>query len=154
LPDVTQVSGLSSPLSTIETVLSCLAGVKVGMSLRVVRRLACLSIPGLLIALALSMAACSSTVTYVSPEPASAPVGEVVPSERSWAAGTGPDQHIRFERISLEQGLSQGTVYSILQDSKGFMWFATQDGLNKYDGYEFTVYKPVSGANSLALNFG
>ncbi len=48
---------------------------------------------------------------------------------------------IKFEHISLEQGLSQSSVYCILQDSKGFMWFGTQDGLNKYDGYSFTVYK-------------
>jgi two-component system sensor histidine kinase ChiS len=51
------------------------------------------------------------------------------------------DNDIRFERISLEQGLSQSVVMSILQDSKGFMWFATQEGLNRYDGYDFNVYK-------------
>ncbi|MCP4600084.1 MAG: response regulator [Proteobacteria bacterium] len=49
--------------------------------------------------------------------------------------------NIRFERISMEQGLYQVTVSSILQDRQGFMWFATQGGLNKYDGYEFTVYR-------------
>jgi len=47
---------------------------------------------------------------------------------------------IKFERISLEQGLSQATVWAIMQDSKGFMWFGTADGLNKYDGYSFTIY--------------
>ncbi len=46
-----------------------------------------------------------------------------------------------FDHISIEQGLSQSSVFSILQDSKGFMWFGTLDGLNKYDGYMFTVYK-------------
>jgi ligand-binding sensor domain-containing protein/signal transduction histidine kinase len=130
-----------------------LTGTEADMSQGVVRKLACAPIPGLLLALTLLMAACSSTATHLSPEPAAVPLRETVPSDHSWAAGTGPGQRIRFERISLEQGLSQGTVYSILQDSKGFMWFATQDGLNKYDGYEFTVYKPVSGVNSLALNF-
>jgi serine phosphatase RsbU (regulator of sigma subunit)/ligand-binding sensor domain-containing protein len=49
--------------------------------------------------------------------------------------------HLRFEHISLEHGLSQSNVQAILQDSKGFLWFGAQDGLNKYDGYEFTVYK-------------
>jgi len=52
-------------------------------------------------------------------------------------------QHLRFDRISLEQGLSQSTVFCMLQDSQGFMWFGTEDGLNKFDGYTFTVYKHV-----------
>ena len=47
---------------------------------------------------------------------------------------------VNFEHISLEQGLSQSTIFCILQDSKGFMWFGTANGLNKYDGYHFTVY--------------
>ena len=51
------------------------------------------------------------------------------------------DNSIRFERISAEQGLSQSVVLDILQDSQGFIWFGTQDGLNRYDGYEFVVYK-------------
>lgn len=48
---------------------------------------------------------------------------------------------IRFEHISWDDGLSQVTVRSIIQDSRGFMWFATDDGLNKYNGYDFTVYR-------------
>jgi len=59
---------------------------------------------------------------------------------------------IRFERLSIKHGLSQVCVNSILQDSKGFMWFGTQDGLNKYDGYSFKVYKPVSGEKSTLSN--
>ncbi|MFT4924234.1 MAG: signal transduction histidine kinase/ligand-binding sensor domain-containing protein [Phenylobacterium sp.] len=47
----------------------------------------------------------------------------------------------RFDRLSIADGLSQNTVYSISQDNKGFMWFATMDGLNRYDGYEFKVYR-------------
>ncbi len=47
-----------------------------------------------------------------------------------------------FQRIGTEHGLSNSYVEVMLQDSKGFMWFGTSDGLNKYDGYEFTVYKP------------
>jgi hypothetical protein len=46
-----------------------------------------------------------------------------------------------FENISNEQGLSQSTVTAILQDRQGFMWFGTEGGLNKYDGYQFSVYK-------------
>jgi serine phosphatase RsbU (regulator of sigma subunit)/ligand-binding sensor domain-containing protein len=48
---------------------------------------------------------------------------------------------LEFKRISLEQGLSQSVVTCILQDRQGFLWFGTMDGLNKYDGYGFTVYK-------------
>lgn len=48
---------------------------------------------------------------------------------------------IFFEHISLNEGLSQTSVYSITQDRQGFMWFATQDGLNKYDGYSFKIYR-------------
>jgi len=47
-----------------------------------------------------------------------------------------------FEHITTENGLSQSDINTIYQDKKGFMWFATHDGLNKYDGYGFTVYKP------------
>jgi ligand-binding sensor domain-containing protein len=58
------------------------------------------------------------------------------------AAGIYCQQNIvQFEHINLEDGLSQGSVYCVLQDQKGFLWFGTQDGLNKYDGYQFTVYR-------------
>jgi ligand-binding sensor domain-containing protein/signal transduction histidine kinase len=51
------------------------------------------------------------------------------------------DNDIRFDQISIEQGLSQSTVGCILQDHKGFMWFGTEDGLNKYNGYSFTSFR-------------
>ena len=49
-------------------------------------------------------------------------------------------QDVRFSNINMEDGLSQTTVFSIVQDHQGFMWFGTEDGLNKYDGYEFMIY--------------
>jgi two-component system sensor histidine kinase ChiS len=49
--------------------------------------------------------------------------------------------HLHFEHLTIDQGLSDNGVFGILQDVRGFMWFGTQDGLNKYDGYGFTVYK-------------
>jgi len=51
------------------------------------------------------------------------------------------NRKLEFEHLTTKDGLSQSTVSCILQDSKGFMWFGTQDGLNKYDGYTFTIYQ-------------
>ncbi len=48
---------------------------------------------------------------------------------------------IRFDHITTRDGLSQGSVDAIIQDRFGFMWFGTQDGLNRYDGYEFRIFK-------------
>ena len=60
----------------------------------------------------------------------------------------------RFSNIGLQQGLSQSTVLDILQDRQGFMWFATYDGLNRYDGYQFKVFRSNQGdSNSLTSNF-
>lgn len=47
----------------------------------------------------------------------------------------------RFENLTSDDGLSQNTVLSIYQDSREFLWFGTYDGLNRYDGYSFKVYK-------------
>src|SRR5438105_11466999 len=46
----------------------------------------------------------------------------------------------RFETLGVNEGLSQSSVYSIYQDKKGFMWFGTADGLNRYDGKNIRVY--------------
>jgi ligand-binding sensor domain-containing protein len=48
---------------------------------------------------------------------------------------------MRFDHISIEQGLSDLTVFCFAQDSSGFLWFGTTDGLNKYDGHIFTVFR-------------
>lgn len=50
---------------------------------------------------------------------------------------------VRVEHLLTEDGLSQNDVNTIFQDKKGFMWFGTHDGLNKYNGYEFEYYKPI-----------
>ncbi|MCP4150161.1 MAG: PAS domain S-box protein [bacterium] len=64
------------------------------------------------------------------------------------------EDSIIFTNIGLEQGLSQVTVRDIIQDKKGFMWFVTDYGLNKYDGYDFTTYKHDSkNSNSLSDNW-
>jgi signal transduction histidine kinase/ligand-binding sensor domain-containing protein/CheY-like chemotaxis protein len=59
----------------------------------------------------------------------------------SHAQTNGPIDNKEFDRISVEEGLSQVTVQAILQDHTGFMWFGTTDGLNRYDGYDFKVYR-------------
>jgi len=63
------------------------------------------------------------------------------------------EQNIRFQRISEHDGLSQNTVRCILQDSRGFIWLGTINGLNRYNGKEFTVMRPEIGkAVSLSDN--
>ncbi|MBL4675987.1 MAG: response regulator [Mucilaginibacter sp.] len=53
----------------------------------------------------------------------------------------GQNASLKFEHIGTAQGLSQVNVACVLQDSRGFIWIGTRDGLNKYDGYNFTNYK-------------
>jgi serine phosphatase RsbU (regulator of sigma subunit)/streptogramin lyase len=63
-------------------------------------------------------------------------------------------QHIAFNHLTIEDGLSQSSVTCIFQDRKGFMWFGTQNGLNKYDGYKFKIFKnDPAGSTSLTDNF-
>ncbi len=67
------------------------------------------------------------------------------------APGASAQRKYSFEHLTVKQGLSQGSVLCILQDSKGFMWFGTQDGLNRYDGYHLRVYRNTPG-DSTSLN--
>jgi ligand-binding sensor domain-containing protein/C4-dicarboxylate-specific signal transduction histidine kinase len=63
-------------------------------------------------------------------------------------------ENLRFEHISLQEGLPQSVVYCILQDKIGFMWFCTEDGLTRYDGYNFKEYKHVPGdSTTISDNF-
>lgn len=69
--------------------------------------------------------------------------GQVSPGER------------QFERLSSKNGLSHNSIVCIWQDTDGFLWLGTKDGLNKYDGYSFTVYKPdpADPANTFKHNW-
>ncbi len=88
----------------------------------------------------LALSACVTNSTPVAaPEPQNAAA-----SIQTNPASDSPNfnRSIRFEHISLEQGLSQSVINVIFQDSMGFLWIGTEDGLNRYDGYGFKVYKP------------
>ena len=61
---------------------------------------------------------------------------------------------MKFEHILSDKGLSQNTIHCIIQDREGFLWFATEDGLDKYDGYDFKIYKnDVNDSTSISDNF-
>ena len=57
------------------------------------------------------------------------------------SVGALPAQIHSIQKIGIEQGLSNNYVISITQDKQGFMWFATESGLNRFDGKEFRIYK-------------
>ncbi|WP_439185477.1 two-component regulator propeller domain-containing protein [Carboxylicivirga taeanensis] len=68
--------------------------------------------------------------------------------------GAAQNSPIRFQSISINDGLSLSSVYCIYKDSKGFMWFGTEDGLNKFDGYHFTIYRTeVKNPNSICYKW-
>src|SRR4051812_32266262 len=63
-------------------------------------------------------------------------------------------QPAKFRHLNIDQGLSQNSVQDIVQDPFGFMWIATQDGLNRYDGYDFQIYKnDPRDSTSLSTNY-
>ena len=68
--------------------------------------------------------------------------------------GTAQNHNLKFAHILPENGLSHSFVTVIVQDHKGFMWFGTKDGLSRFDGYNFTVYKNnPEDKQSLSHNF-
>lgn len=57
-----------------------------------------------------------------------------------WCAGTASGQPVYFRHYQVEDGLSNNTVFSVFQDSRGFMWFGTKEGLNRFDGGTFKAF--------------
>ncbi len=57
------------------------------------------------------------------------------------ATDTASAQPMRFVHYDRDQGLSQSAINQIIQDTSGFMWFATESGLNRFDGYDFDIYR-------------
>ena len=69
-------------------------------------------------------------------------------------AGKSQAPALRFEHISSGQGLSNSTIETIFQDSRGFIWFGTRDGLNRFDGYQMVVYRySARDSTSISDNF-
>jgi signal transduction histidine kinase/ligand-binding sensor domain-containing protein/DNA-binding response OmpR family regulator len=62
--------------------------------------------------------------------------------------------NFNFKHLTTREGLSSNDVRAVFEDSNGFMWFATQDGLNRWDGYKFNVFKNYNNdENSISNNF-
>src|ERR1700679_2441955 len=63
------------------------------------------------------------------------------------------ERNVKFSSLNTNDGLSQNDVKSIIKDHAGYMWFTTDDGLNRYDGYHFTVYRhEAKNIHSLPTN--
>jgi ligand-binding sensor domain-containing protein len=62
--------------------------------------------------------------------------------------------NIKFSHLTIKDGLSQSDVSTVLQDSKGLMWFGTQDGLNVYNGFDFQVFShDLLDSNSISNSY-
>jgi signal transduction histidine kinase/ligand-binding sensor domain-containing protein len=91
------------------------------------------------------------SLTFTSPAATNAEGDETLAAPAAPSAYPGDD--LRFEHLTSEDGLSSNRVLSVVRDSKGFMWFGTFDGLSRYDGYEFKVFRHDPGnADSLSAN--
>lgn len=61
------------------------------------------------------------------------------------------EKNYRFSHINIEDGLSHPNILSVFEDSRGYLWIGTEDGLNKYDGSNITTYQPsISDTNSIS----
>ena len=70
-------------------------------------------------------------------------------------------QEIKFNHLTVDNGLSNNKVNCVLEDRTGFIWFGTEDGLNRFDGYDIKIYrhnpndnKSISGNGIWAIFYG
>src|SRR5687768_14395851 len=66
---------------------------------------------------------------------------------------TASGQSYYFKHYQVENGLSNNTVYCSIQDKKGFLWFGTKEGLNRFDGYRFKFFKSGNSQYRLKKDF-
>ena len=69
-----------------------------------------------------------------------------------WLFSAQAHEHYIIQHYSIVDGMSQNTVMAILQDQQGFMWFGTWDGLNRFDGYTFEVFKAMNDGVEARVN--
>ena len=100
------------------------------------RKLSHVSLMALFLAIGLLVTACGGSTPPPTATPAMAPVDSAPALDQ---LGEPPDQFLKFSQLTSDDGLSNDSVWGIAQDSQGFMWFATLDGLNRYDGNDFKL---------------
>lgn len=77
----------------------------------------------------------------------------IIPFGMSTQSATAYTGQVRFDHLTVEDGLSQSSVRAIVQDAQGFLWFGTEEGLNRYDGFGFEIFKhDPQNPNSLQSN--
>src|SRR5512146_1610729 len=92
-----------------------------------------------LICLLAWLTACGPATPLHDPSPSPTPK---VPALPPAPPPLQPGALIRFKKLSIEEGLSQSVVTAMAQDQTGFLWLGTANGLNRYDGYNFTIFNP------------
>jgi two-component system, sensor histidine kinase ChiS len=90
----------------------------------------------LLTALLAACAGAGATPTPASPSQAAIQIAFTAPDSLST---------LRFKTLGVDEGLSENTARAYAQDHSGFLWIGTEDGLNRYDGYQFKIYRPLPG---------
>jgi two-component system sensor histidine kinase ChiS len=101
-----------------------------------------------LILITINLVGCTIRSTPSAQTPTPVPPQERTPSPQKWQDPAwlrnfrkSVREAISFDHLSLQEGLSQSVVTAMAQDARGFLWLGTQDGLNRFDGYTFRIFK-------------